>query len=383
MEKQKICIIGGGLTGIITALSLSKLNLDIDLIAENINKNIPSSRTLAISQDNLDFLKNMNSLEFNENKFWPCEKIELYTNFNKNKFSQIFNLEEKEKSVLYVAEDFKLKKFLIEKIKTKKSITIRDNESIFEIVPSGSLKKVKFKNNESKYNLILLCTGNDSDLVRKSFNDRSLEHSYEEISITTILNHEKLKNNVARQIFLDDEILALLPISNEKTSIVWTVKKNFKTKNNSILKKKIKFYTKNFLKNIKFKNKINFFHLNFLTRKKYFKDRMLLFGNALHAIHPLAGQGFNMTLRDLKSLEKTLSDKINLGLDIGSVDILSQFSDEVKPRNFAFSITIDLLRNYFNFNNKPFKNLRNEILINLNKSNIAKKIIYNFANKGI
>ena len=110
---------------------------------------------------------------------------------------------------------------------------------------------------------------------------------------------------------------------------------------------------------------------------------MLLFGNALHAIHPLAGQGFNMTLRDLKSLEKTLSNKINLGLDIGSVDILSQFSDEVKPRNFAFSITIDLLRNYFNFNNKPFKNLRNEILINLNKSNIAKKIIYNFANKGI
>ena len=96
MEKQKICIIGGGLTGIITALSLSKLNLDIDLIAENINKNIPSSRTLAISQDNLDFLKNMNSLEFNENKFWPCEKMELYTNFNKNKFSQIFNLEEKE-----------------------------------------------------------------------------------------------------------------------------------------------------------------------------------------------------------------------------------------------------------------------------------------------
>ena len=56
MGKQKICIIGGGLTGLVTALALSRLNVDIDLITENINKNFQSNRTVAISQNNKDFL---------------------------------------------------------------------------------------------------------------------------------------------------------------------------------------------------------------------------------------------------------------------------------------------------------------------------------------
>ena len=76
-----------------------------------------------------------------------------------------------------------------------------------------------------------------------------------------------------------------------------------------------------------------------------------------------------MTLRDLASLKKILSKKINLGLDIGSSDILSEFSNETKPRNFAFSICVDFLKNSFSF-----KKLRNDVLKILNKSNFAKDI---------
>ena len=52
MKKQKICIIGGGLTGLITAVALSKLNLSVDLISNNINKNVKTNRTTAISHEN-------------------------------------------------------------------------------------------------------------------------------------------------------------------------------------------------------------------------------------------------------------------------------------------------------------------------------------------
>ena len=60
MEKQKICIIGGNLTGLVTAIALSKLNCQIDLITGNANLNYKSNRTIAISEDNFDFLNKLN-----------------------------------------------------------------------------------------------------------------------------------------------------------------------------------------------------------------------------------------------------------------------------------------------------------------------------------
>ena len=82
-------------------------------------------------------------------------------------------------------------------------------------------------------------------------------------------------------------------------------------------------------------------------------------------------------------LEKTLSNKINLGLDIGSSDILSEFSNVTKPRNFVYSISIDFLKTFFSFQNSQLKKFRNKIIKNLNKSNFAKDIFYNLADKGL
>ena len=66
-----------------------------------------------------------------------------------------------------------------------------------------------------------------------------------------------------------------------------------------------------------------------------------------------------------------------MGLDIGSSDVLSEFSGETKPRNFVFSVAINLLKNSFSY-----KKLRNDILKILNKSNFAKDIFFEIANKG-
>ena len=379
MEKQKICIIGGNLTGLVTAIALSKLNCQIDLITGNANQNYQSNRTIAVSENNFDFLNKLNIKKSLIKEMWPCSIMKLYTEIKNENFSKVFELnnDNKQKKVFYMIENSKIMKLMTSKIRQIKSISIKSHEKISEIFTSGLLKSVKINNNKFKYNLIIVCTGNNSSLVKNLFSNQIIENSYKEISITTILNHSSLKNNTVRQIFLDNGILALLPISNTKTSIVWSIKENMKEKNNFLLKKKIKFYAKNYLKDIKFATNIEYKNLKFLIRNKYFQDRTLLFGDALHVIHPFAGQGFNMTLRDLASLEKILNKKINLGLDIGSLDILSEFSDEIKPRNFAFSIGVDFLKNSLSF-----KKLRNNALKILNRSNFAKDIFFNIADKG-
>ena len=379
MKKQKICIIGGNLTGLITAIALSKLDCQIDLITGNVNQNYHSNRTIAVSENNFDFLNKLNIKKSLKNEMWPCSIMKLYTEIRNEKFSKIFELnnDNKKKKIFYMIENSKIIKFMISKIKQIKSISIKRHEKISEISTSGLLKSVKINNNKFKYNLIIICTGNNSSLVKNLFNDQIIENSYKETSISTILTHSSLKNNTARQIFLDNEILALLPISNTKTSIVWSIKETMKEKNNLLLRKKIKFYAKNYLKNVTLATNIEYKDLKFLIRNQYFQDRTLLFGDALHVLHPFVGQGFNMTLRDLASLKKILNKKINLGLDIGSLDILSEFSDEIKPRNFAFSIGVDFLKNLLSF-----KKLRNNALKILNRSNFAKDIFFNIADKG-
>tara|TARA_B110000014_G_C19983169_1_gene509118 strand:+ start:76 stop:915 length:840 start_codon:yes stop_codon:yes gene_type:complete len=274
-------------------------------------------------------------------------------------------------------ENSKIKKLLISKIKKIKSISIKKNKKIFSISTSGLLKSIKFDKGSSKYNLIIICANHKSPLIKNLFNDKVIKNSYGESAVTTTLAHSSLKNNIVRQVFLNNEILALLPISNTKTSVVWSVKNSLVKKNKTFIKNKIKLYAKNYLKNIKFSSNIESRDLNFFIRDKYYLDRILLFGDALHVMHPFMGQGFNMTLRDLASLEKILIEKENLGLDIGSSDVLSEFSSKVKPRNFSFSIASDLLKNSLNF-----KKARNDIFKILSKSNFAKNILFDFADKG-
>ena len=384
MKKQKICIIGGSLTGLITSIALSKLNCEIDIITGSTNAKLKSSRTTAISQNNLEFLNELDISNLLKKELWACANMKLYTeNHNKKTLELLdFNINKVNKKVLYMMENKKIRNILMNQIKKNKLISLIKNKNISQINDSGILKSVKLEKKFIKYNLIIICTGNNSALVKNFFKDQIIEDSYNEMSLTAVLKHDTLKNDTARQFFYNKEILALLPISNTRTSVVYFIKKNNK-QNNLFYKNKIKSHVKNYFKNIIFESNIEYGEANFLIRKNYFKDRTLLFGDALHVIHPFAGQGFNMVLRDLKFLKDILDKKISLGLDIGSLDVLSEFSKKTKLNNFAFSIGLDILKKSFSVNNKFFNEGRNNLLQILNKNNYAKNIFYNIANEGL
>ena len=379
MKKQKICIIGGGLTGLVTAISMSKFDCEIDLITGNLMKNFKSTRTIAISEENFNFLNKLNISESLKKEIWICSKMKLYTESSNENFLEVFEMdkENKNENIFYMLENSKIIKLMVNRIKKIKSISLKKNENISSIYTSGILKNVKFKNSISKYNLVIISTGYESALLKKFFDDKVIKNSYKEFALATIIKHSNINNIIARQIFLDKGIFAMLPISKNKTSIVWSVKNSMKNKSDSFFKEKIKKYASNYLKNLKFVSSLEKKDLNLVLRKKYYSDRTLLFGDALHQMHPFVGQSFNMTLRDIKSLEKIIKEKINLGLDIGSSDVLSEFSNKAKPRNFSFSVGSDLLKNMLSF-----KKARNDIFKILNKSNFAKNIMFDVANKG-
>ena len=135
MEKQKVCIIGGGLTGLVTAIALSRLNLEIDLITgDNINKKVKSARTIALSQNSYDFLKKLKINNLLENFFWPCDNMKLYAGNENEKSDEIFEInrnKKEQKNIFYMVKNSTLIKSLIKNIKKNKSINYQDQKKIY------------------------------------------------------------------------------------------------------------------------------------------------------------------------------------------------------------------------------------------------------------
>ena len=95
MNKQRVCIVGDGLSGLMTAVVISKMSgVHVSLVAKNTLKD-RDKRTTAISESNFKFLKE-NILSFKSNLFWPSKNIELYYESSKEKIN-FLNLNEKKK----------------------------------------------------------------------------------------------------------------------------------------------------------------------------------------------------------------------------------------------------------------------------------------------
>ena len=144
-------------------------------------------------------------------------------------------------------------------------------------------------------------------------------------------------------------------------SFVWSIdSKNYDINNKNILillKKRIKKIINT--KNLKF-NKISSYPLKLSIKKNYYKNNTLILGDGLHTVHPIAGQGFNLVLRDIKVLKDLIKFNLSLGLTIKDSNILSEFCVNRKPENIFLGLGIDLTRIFFK-KNKYFDPIKNVI----------------------
>ena len=124
------------------------------------------------------------------------------------------------------------------------------------------------------------------------------------------------------------------------------------------------------------------FELKSSHLRKYYKKNILAFGDLLHKIHPHAGQGFNMSLRDIKQLSELIDQKLNLGLDLNN-SILSEFQKKTKSSNFIFSSGIDLIYELFNFERKIKSKFMTKSIQNIGRNKTVNKIFKKFADDGL
>ena len=242
------------------------------------------------------------------------------------------------------------------------------------------IEKSKFLNFKSKfkidqYKLIINC--DFSNNLTKKFFFKKFYKDYKSCAYTTTIKHKKVKDNyIASQIFTKHGPLAFLPISDDSTSVVYS----FNGYEKIDLKSQIEKYNVGY-QIIKI-GKISVSKLKFFSLRSYSHKNILAFGDLLHKLHPLAGQGFNMSLRDIKKLLELIKSKKENGLDLDS-SICSSFEKKTKHINYLFSNGIDLIHETFKFESKINTNILSKSLRLMNKNKNFGKLFTKLADDGI
>ena len=347
---MNVCILGNGLTSLTLAKSLVNKGINVEIISNRKKNKTYYDRTIGISKINLDFF---NKEILNINKLsWNINKIEIYSeNLN---YEKILNFQNNGKNLFSILKNNELIDYLTKKLKKEKLCKFKEN-----LIDKNILTQ--------NYNLIINC--DISNFITKQFFSKRLIKNYDDFAYTSIIKHSKVINNKAIQIFTSRGPLAFLPISKTETSVVYSVKGNQEFDFKKLIRFHNKFYNISNIRNF------SRFRLQMSNLRNYYYGNVLAFGDLLHKIHPLAGQGFNMTLRDIKIFSEIIQQKINLGLPL-NVSVNEEFEKKSKHINYIFSNGIDFIYEFFNLESKSKSKIFSKTVKFLGKnSNLNKKFI--------
>ena len=355
---MRVCILGSGLSSLTLAKSLVNQKIYVDVLYSKKTYSVNKTRTIGISKTNVEFFnKKIINIEKIINKL---NKIEIYSdNLEKKK---LINFGNNNDHLFSIVKNYKLQEMLEKNLSKSKYF-----------------RKINYKKKLNYYNDYDLVFNTDYNhpITKKHFS-KKIEKKYNSVAYTTILEHERISNNVAVQIFTKNGPLAFLPISDYETSIVFSI--NSYLKNEREVNNLINIYNSKY--NLKKINKIDSFELQGLSLRSYFHQNILAFGDLLHRIHPLAGQGFNMTIRDIKILNEIIQNKIDLGLPLDS-RLNLEFEKSQKHKNYIFSSGIDLIHEFFNFERKTKNDFLSKSIQYFNKNSSINKIFIKIADKGL
>ena len=381
-EFYTITIIGGGLTGeLMVSLLLKSKFIDPDKLCWiNLNKKkFIDTRVSFLNINNFFQLKHDFKYNFNDSDYLNIEKIQIH---NENERLPL-SLEEKNHGVIIkndtLKKVFNISKKDIKIFNTKVVNTKHDQYFRYLYLEDGT---------KIKTSLVLSADGNSStlrDLAKVKYIYQNLNHTI----ISGYLYSKNFNNTVAKQIFLNDSFIGLLPISkkNNLINFVWSLdnkvlkskKTNFKY-HYELVKRLNSFFSKY---NINFEyskvnlldyDKLQIYSSNIKFVNKPFSERLALIGDAAHTIHPLAGQGFNLSIEDCFDLLKCINSAGSYGKDLGDISVLKEYNNLRKKRKNFITLVTTLIFYLFDKRSKTLNNVINLAIQNLNQIS-SKKIL--------
>ena len=378
----KICIIGGGLTGDIMALLLKKSNLFNSSEIAWIKPKTESKndfRTTFLNKKSLELLKELKILDcLKKNDFNYVKKIKVYG--QKKTSPLVWNYSSSEENFGAVIKNDIISDAILTKLKG-----IKQYESLVTNTTYNDFERTLYLKNKTyiKTNLLLSADGKNSQL-RKLLYVNTLSKKTGHVAISGFLKQSKNHNEIAIQAFTELGPIGILPFGN-KDIINFVLSVEEKKYKQIFLKKNPEQYIchslddffseidltfKPIKKVSKINNKLSVWplNLNFVTNPTSY--RAILIGDAAHSIHPLAGQGLNLSLRDCVSVIKSIEKSMNHGNDLGDKSILNDYKKDRMPQIIAMTAVTDFLFYGFTSKSSQIKSILTSGMVNLNNTNL-------------
>ena len=370
-------IYGGGISSEIAALALAKNKFSVCYVKNQNTQKTESNLVTFLSSGSVNYLYSIidDPLEFN--KFTDIEKISCRLASIKDGSSIIFDNE----------PNSTMGKILPNKIISGQLATsLKENKNIDTLFKTKSIRKETHSNkvsiliDEQKeiFARVLILSVNDENLLEQN-NIKFISQNLNQTAFSINVKGEFKKQNHAFQIFTSSGPLAFLPYSHNQASLVWSLKNGSKELNyeKSKLESKVNEYFEKEIGALKIEN-IETHKLNFLYAKKLYHGNTVLIGNIAHNIHPIAGQGLNLSIKDISLFVEVILKYTSLGYEVNNRMAFKEFDQLRKIDNAAYSfgtLALDKILKSKNTFLSMFANMGIKIL---DKNNLLKrKIIKN------
>lgn len=377
MSENNISILGAGLNGMIASLALARYSVS-STIFEKTNLQFESDqRNLALTIKSKAFLEKIGLWSTIEEFISPINDIYVLD----NKSPQLLHLSDKKTSegaLGYMIESHNLRKIVSDAVNNEPLISLQIN-SDYQLVESAEHHNIfDISGQKIKSSLTLVCDGRNSEIRKKYFKDR-LYKSYDQSALIMNVEHSKPHEGTAVEHFMPGGVFAILPLCGQyRSSIVWAepteLAKIYLDMNGDELLYYLSERFGEFLGEIKITTKVQSYPLTARITKNYYHNRLVVFGDSAHTIHPLAGQGLNQGIKDIDVISEIIARNISVALPIDAV-ALEEYENRRKFNNYSMYMITDNLNRLFCNNIPILSSLRKIGLGVINNSSILKTLM--------
>jgi len=246
-----------------------------------------------------------------------------------------------------------------------------------------ALATVRLEDGETLTAPLIVGADGRRSMVRESAGIAIDKRDYKQIAIVCTVAHEEPHGNVAHEHFLPAGPFAILPLPRNRSGVVWTEKDTLAPAimraGDAEFLAELKARFGDFLGRIELEGPRFAHPLSFQLAADYIAPRLALVGDAAHAMHPVAGQGMNMGLRDAAALAERIVEAKRLGLDLGGSEVLERYKRWRRFDNLLMLAMTDGLVRLFSNEIAPLKLARDIGLAAVNRMPAAKRLFTSHA----